>query len=330
MLYVFHGEDEFSRSEAIAQLRQKMDPVVGDLNTTVLDGRNLSVGDLQAACDAIPFMGDRRLVIVHDFASSAAAGKGPRRERNDAPGDAHRLRDLEAYLPQLPESTQLVLAESRSLPAGHALLRLAAAGGQVRSFDIPTGPELERWIRERAQIKGVRIAPEAVGLLATYVGPNLRLLDQELEKLAAYVEGKGAIGRADVERLVTSLQEASIFHMVDALGSRDGRRALQLLHRLLDEGSAPLYILTMIARQFRFLLEARELDARGVPPADMARQMEVRDFIARKSLQQAMNFRPSDLKTILAQLLEIDVGIKTGQLEGPVALDLFVVRWASR
>ncbi len=332
MLYILHGEDEFGRSEAIAQLRRKMDPVMGELNTVSFEGRALALGELQAACDAVPFMAGCRLVVVRDYLSStggAGGGRGGRREQKGSADGEERLRGLEGYLPQLPESTRLVLDESRSLPAGHPLLRLAEErGGYVRHFAVPGGPDLEKWIAQRAAAKGVGIAPEAVDLLGTYVGPNLRLLDQELEKLATYLGGSGTIRRQEVERLVSSLQEASVFHLVDALGNRDARRALMLLHRLLDEDAAPLYLLTMIARQFRLLLQARELDARGVPAAEMAREMEVRPFVARKSLQQALNFRPGELKAILGQLLDIDVGIKTGRVQGPVALDLFIARWA--
>lgn len=331
MLYIFHGEDEFSRSEAVAQLRGQMDPVVGDLNTTILEGRSLGPGELRAACDTVPFMAGCRLVIVHDLLSSSAAGKGTRRGRGDAPADEGRLRDLEGYLPQLPESTRLVLNEARSLPASHPFLRLAGeCKGDVRNFAVPAGGDLEQWIRTRAQSKGVSISSEAMALLATYIGANLRLLDQELEKLATYLGGSGTISRQDVERLVSSLQEANIFHMVDALGSRDGRRALVLLHQLMAGGAVPLYLLTMITRQFRLLLQARELDARGVTAVAMAKEMEVKPFIATKSLKQARNFRPAELRAILAQLLDIDVGIKTGRTNGPAALDLFVMRWASR
>ncbi len=327
MLYIFHGDDEFSRSEAILKLRQKMDPVFGEMNTAFLDGRGLTLGQLQAACDAVPFMGPARLVIVNDLLTPAAGGKGTRREEGEDGG----LRGLEGYLPHLPETTRLVLSESRRLPQGHPLLRVAEElGAYVRTFALPTGPDLEQWIRRRAQGKGVAIAPEATALLATYVGSNLRLLEQELEKLATYLGGSGTIGPQEAELLVSSLQEANIFHMVDALGRRDGRRALVVLHRLLEDRSAPLYLLTMITRQFRLLLQARELDAQGVPAAEMARQMEVKPFVARKCLQQGLNFRPAELRAIMAQLLEIDVGIKTGQAQGPVALDLFVARWAGR
>jgi len=332
MWYIFHGKDEFSRSEAVAQLRQKMDPVMGELNTAILDGRHLSVGELRAACDALPFMANCRLVIVHDLLCSSTAGKRPRRRRVAAGGgEDDRLKELSAYLPQLPESTRLVLSESEALAEGHPLLRLAReCGGHERSFATPTGEDLERWIRQRAKAKGAGIAADALSLLAACVGPNLRLLDQEMEKLATYLGSAGTVSRKDVERLVSSVQEANVFDMVDALGSRDGRRALQLLHRLLGDGKAPLYLLTMVVRQFRLLLQARELDAKGVPAAEMSRQMEVPSFVAKKCLQQAQRFRPAELQAILAQLLDVDVGIKTGQVEGTLALDLFIVRWAGR
>jgi len=331
MWYVFHGDDELSRSEAILELKQRMDPIVGPLNTAQLDGRSLSVSDLRGACDAVPFMGGTRLVIVNGLRAAAEGEEKPRRKRGEARADDAFWQALEGYLPWLPQSTELVFNVAEALPGGHPLLRLAAScGGQVRAFAVPVGAELEHWIRRRAEAKGASIAPDAAELLATYVGANLRLLDQELEKLATYVGPAGTIGRREVERLVSAVQEANIFHMVDALGNRDGRRALQLLRRLLQEGKAPLLLLTMITRQFRLLLQARELDAQRVPVAEMARQMEVKPFVAKKCLEQAMHFRPGDLRAILAELLDIDVGIKTGQLDGPLALDLFVTRWTER
>jgi len=331
MWYVFHGEDELSRSEAILALKQRMDPVVAQWNTTVLDGRGLDLSELRSACDAVPFMGSLRLVIVNGAGALAEGSDRPRHKRGEAHADDAFWQSLDGYLPQLPQSTELVFHEAQALSSGHPLLRLAEKhGGQVRAFPLPVGADLEQWIRCRAEAKGANITPEAVELLATYVGSNLRLLDQELEKLATYLGGRGTIGRREVESLVSAVQEANIFHMVDALGNRNGRRALQLLRRLLQEGKAPLLLLTMVTRQFRLLLQARELDAQRVPLADMAREMEVKPFVAKKCLEQALRFRPADLRAILAELLDIDVGIKTGQLDGPVALELFIVRWAGR
>lgn len=337
MLYLYHGDDEFSRSEAIARLKGEMDPVVGPLNISTMEGRSCSAATLRAICDTMPFMAPWRLVIVHDLLGplGAGGGKGSRRAANkkssEDGGEGTRLAEVQEYLPQVPETARLVFNESRALGEKHPFLaQVASLGGEVRAFPLPSGPDLERWIAARAQALGVEIAPPAVALLTTFIGPNPRLLANELEKLATYLGGQGTIGRAEVEALVPAVQEANIFHMTDALGNRDGRRALLLLRRLLADRAAPLYLLTMIVRQFRLLLQAKELDARGASPTEMEREMEVRSFAASSALRQSRNYSTAELKAILAQLLEIDTGIKTGQVDGPVALDLFVARWGNR
>ena len=67
MFYIFHGEDEFSQSEELAGLRSRLagdDPAMAELNTSTLDGTRLTLGELRHVCDSVPFMSDRRLVIV--------------------------------------------------------------------------------------------------------------------------------------------------------------------------------------------------------------------------------------------------------------------------
>ena len=68
MFYILHGDDDFGRDEELARLRNRMagdDPAMADLNTVILDSQKLTLGELRHACDSIPFMADRRLVIVH-------------------------------------------------------------------------------------------------------------------------------------------------------------------------------------------------------------------------------------------------------------------------
>ena len=87
MFYVYHGEDEFSRSEEVAQRKQQvMAAGMGDLNITELDGRRLTFEELVNACQAVPFLAERRLVIVHDLlqrfdGARAARGTGRRGTR---------------------------------------------------------------------------------------------------------------------------------------------------------------------------------------------------------------------------------------------------------
>ena len=63
--YIFHGTDEFSIAETLSDFKRRLGaPEMADLNTTVLDGRDITLGELRHACDVVPFLAERRLVIV--------------------------------------------------------------------------------------------------------------------------------------------------------------------------------------------------------------------------------------------------------------------------
>jgi DNA polymerase-3 subunit delta len=156
------------------------------------------------------------------------------------------------------------------------------------------------------------------------VGGDLRLLDQEIEKLLTYVGPERPVNVEDVELLVSYVQEANIFHMVDALGRRDTKRAMELLERLLEGGHHPLYVLHMIIRQFRILLQIKELRAVGTLPADIAALLHLPPFVIDKSTQQAGNFSFEQLEDIYRSLLEVDAAVKSGEMEDHLALNLFV------
>ncbi|GAB4526898.1 MAG: DNA polymerase III subunit delta [Anaerolineae bacterium] len=318
MFYIFHGPDELSRSEAVARLRAQMgDASMAELNTAILEGETLSLGELRQICDSLPFMSDRRLVIVHNYLTRLAGG-GKR--------DKEVLDELVHYLPAMPDSTRLVFVEENTLPRGHPVLKLATAHeqGHVQAFDGPGRGELTGWIVRRVEARGASIERPAADALAIAVGDDLRLLDSEIEKLAIYVGDERPITTGDVELLVPYAGTANVFAMVDAIGRRDGRTALRLLHKLLDENAAPLYLLSMIVRQFRILIQVKELSAQGLAASSIARQAGLHPFVAEKAGRQALNFSMGQLEVIYARLLETDLAIKTGQLEDVLALDTLV------
>jgi DNA polymerase-3 subunit delta len=317
MFYVFHGDDEFSRAEALADFKARMgDPVVADLNTTTLDGRRVTFGELRHACDAVPFMARVRLVVVENLL------------RRLAKGEADFLDALLGYLPRLPATARLAFAEDKTLPGSHPVLKLAMEEkrGIVKAFNVPDERRggLARWIQDRAEKKGGEIEPRAAHELAAFVGDNLRLLDNELEKLAVYVDGRRPITVADVHRLVSYVHEASIFDMTDALGQRDGPKASKLLHQMLDDGHDPLYLLGMIVRQFRIMIQVKDLAGRGVHPGQIPKALDLHPYVVRKGTNQAAQFSTSQLETIYHKLWEADLAIKTGQMEPVLALELLV------
>ena len=351
MLYVLHGEDEFTRSEELAKLRQKLgDPTIASLNTTMLNGRDLSLAALLQACNAMPFMSERRLVIVEDFWSRFELPKErkpkerkpkerqpeePQREERQpemSAADGALIKGLLEYLPHMPESTRLVFSESRNLEdpkaRNPAFVQLRADQKRIyyKAFPAPKSHELSRWIAQRMTAKGGSIHPRAAQELAQLVGSNLRQLDQELEKLLAHVNYERTVTVTDVQTLVAASHTINVFALVDAMGMRQTPAAIDHLHELLEAGAAPLYLLSMIERQFRILLQIKELREQGANIGAMQKTLGIRhEFIIEKSLRQAQHFSMARLESIYNHLAEVEQAIKTGKIADVLALDLLVV-----
>ncbi len=310
MYYIFHGGDDHSQKKTLEELQAKLgDLSMLQLNTNHFDGKNLSFSELQHACDSIPFLADKRLIIVNDLLS------------NNPP----YLEDLIIYISHLPETTRLVFVETKPLADSHPLVKLAekSSHGYVKLFSRPEGSGLDRWIRERVKTAGGQIAPRAVHLLAINIGNDLTTLDNEIEKLILY-KGQQTIEPDDVSLLCPYLAEASIFEMVDAIGSRHGRSAARLLKSKLDEGTDPFFLFGMLTRQFRLLIQVKELAGQGFSPQEMARDLNIHGFVATKLLQQSHNFTLPQLEQVYEHLLEVDVGVKTGKTDMTTSLCLLI------
>ena len=325
--YLLHGPDEFAMSEFVGALKEKMgDPSLASLNTSTFDGRAATLIELRAACDAMPFLAPRRLVVVEGWLTKLLAkGEAGDGEVEAQPASAKEtLAALADYLPSLPETTALVFVEKRALPERLALLQAAASGewGYVKFFDLPKGDALANWIRARAKRQGGEFTREAASALAASE-PDPRALDHEIMKLLTYVDFARPVDVADVETLTPAGGEAKIFDLVDALGQRKGPAAMRELHKLLER-EEPLYLLGMIVRQFRLMLLAKELLEARRTEAEIAQALNQKPYPTGKICAQARNYSLAGLEHIYRRLLDYDADIKTGQVDSAAALDTLV------
>lgn len=385
---IFLLRDDFDGSEELARLKaQFADPSARELNTTVLDGRSLDLGELIRACEAPPFLADKRLVIVRRLLArfqpkNARRGGRKAPPRDDVPernpdsyslmevsgqgpdsyslievsgqgSDAHSPREISgqdsrdasgkssrddalvsslcSLLEHVPEYTDLVFIEDTNITNANPVYRaIDKAGGRIVQRVKPLkGQDLVEWIVQRTRKKGARIASDAAQQLAAFGSEDLRTMDNDLEKLAVYA-GAREITSEDVRALVTDAREANIFAFVDAVGEGNAKTALTVLHGLLFDGAPAAYLLTMIVRQFRLLLQVRELGGSATSPDEVASRLGVHRFVAQKLMQQARRFSLERLEGAYRSLVETDMAIKTGQMDAEAALDLLVVELALR
>jgi DNA polymerase-3 subunit delta len=176
------------------------------------------------------------------------------------------------------------------------------------------------------RLKGSEINAAAAHELALRVGGELRQLDQEMDKLLAHTNYQGPVTLEAVRNLVSSSQSPRIFALVDAMGMRQGGQALRHLHELLESGAAPLYLLSMIERQFRILLQAKELMGQGATVQSTQKALGINQrFVVEKSLRQASRFTEERLASIHQYLANVEFSIKSGEISEILALDLLVM-----
>lgn len=327
VIYLLNGEDEFAIAQFVSKLEDKLgDPVTASMNVTRLDGRTYNLDDLLSVAGAMPFLAQRRLVVLSHPLSRLTSPSA-------------RQKFIE-QLEKIPATTELVLVEHKLLTdekarrrgSLHWLEKWAKAAGErvfMREFPLPKGGAMVSRIQEQAKAAGGQMKPQAAALLATLVGDDLRLANQEVHKLLAYVNYSRPVEPDDVELLTADSGHGDIFAMVDALGTQDGRTAVRMLHRLLEEQD-PFSIFGMVVRQFRLLLQAREILDTGGQSGDVARELRLHPFVADKVTAQARRFSLLVLESAYRRLLDIDEAMKTSQLEGDLALDTLIAEFTSQ
>ena len=96
------------------------------------------------------------------------------------------------------------------------------------------------------------------------------------------------------------------------LESRHRRSAAELLQSKIADGTEPEYLFAMIIRQYRLLIQVKELTEAGKKPPEISRILNIHGFVSGKLYQQSQNYDLAQLEQIYSHLLEVDVGVKTG------------------
>ena len=332
VVYILRGDDR----EAIEKHLREFQDSLGQSDIAALNIAHLlgssELNDLRSAALSMPFLTERRLVILED-ALKMYSGAGKQKLRKE-------FLDL---LDSLPATTGLVLIvpdrmkysskirdkDWEILNESHWLIKWTRTTAQrtwIEDCLLPSGNEMESWIKAKAVELGGEIKPLAAAKLADYVGNNTQRAALEIEKLLTYANFERPVDDDDVERLSVEERQRDIFTMVDAIGNRDGERALEMFHLLLEELDFTYEIFPMIIRQFRLILQAWEILDGGGNKRDVAATLHIHPFVARKVCAQSRKFDILALEAIYQQLLAIDVGEKTGGMPGEIAVDVLIAR----
>jgi DNA polymerase-3 subunit delta len=326
-LYLLHGDDSLAIHRAVMELiaQEGVSQEDAGTNVTWLDGSNATVDEMYGAAYTLPFFTGKTMVVITN-PTVKILSKEPQEKF---------IRLLEG----LPETTLLILViEDKYEPYGKKKgwqklgekswlgkwAKAARPGYAYKIYKLPELSAMPEVIRREAEKQGGKISPSAARELAGRIGNDTYLASQEITKLLEYVNFKRTIEIDDIRQVAVSGGMARVFDMTDAAAYGNSREAIHLLHVLLSE-EEPEYLFSMIVRQFRLLIQAREILNGGGNPQALVNTLRVPDFVAGKLMTQVRRFKAEDLARIYHRLLEIDFETKVSAVTLDVAMDELIV-----
>ena len=192
-----------------------------------------------------------------------------------------------------------------------------------QEFDLLDTKKIRAFAQVEFEKKGQKINNDALDLLTSYVGSDLWRLHQEINKLSSFKNGT-TIKKEDVEIQVKPKIENDIFKTIDALASRNKKQALEFMKKHIDGGDSPLYLLSMIAYQFKNLLVIKELANKGLMYASIVKKSGLHPYVVKKNYFVCSQFSQEQLRGIYKSIFIIDSDIKSGKIEPEMALDLLI------
>lgn len=312
-LYLFFGSETYLVNQLVKELENYfLAGEMGDFNYDLFDGELINPEMIVETASLLPVFTDKRLVIVRNTPWFAKK-------------DQATTKLLQEYLEQPSPTTTLVFLAQENVDKRLKLYRTLAKNGIAWESKPMDDRSLRQFIQERLQTLGVKITPSALQIIVMGHQGDLRLLVNELEKLALYTEGKKIADEEDVREVMVFGDQNNIFALTDAVGTKKKDQALWLLRQMLEEGEIPLYILSMLARQLRLILQAKALSDKGYSQNQVIAQIKGHSYPIRKALGQSRHYQERELISALEKTLETDMAIKRGLGEPTALLEQLVL-----
>jgi len=304
-LIFLYGEELYSRDRAVRQIIDRYVPSdARDFNLSIFYGKDATGQKILEEVQTLPVFSSHRVVLVRDAHLLSAA-------------DLDLLGD---YLNEPVTETLLVFVADK-IDKRRKFFQQFQKNGLLQEFRPLYDNQIPGFIKDQLKEQGVQITEEAMALFCRRMGSQLPAIVVEIGKLHSFLGERDLVDVADVEAVVCDLRSNSVFELNDALGRRNAPEALRLLSRLLDDGEAPLGLLTMIVRHFRQLWKIIELQEEGVSSRELPGRVGVNPYFINGLVAQARNFGDGQLRGIFETFLETDLALKSSGAHASAMLE---------
>lgn len=316
-IYLIYGEDEFLKNKLQKDFIDKsLSQSMQMMNLDIFDEKNSNVNSIIDAFSTAPFMSEKRLIIVKN---SGLFSDGRKNDSNL----------MQLNLETVPNTSILIFFEKK-VDKRQKLYKETAKKGIVYEITNPSQNDLIKWITNTFEDNNKKISRDYIILLMRNVGYDMNVLTNEINKLISFKSNENKISKQDINSVCTKSIESKIFDLVDAIGNKNLSTALSNYKNMIINREKPIHILNMVARQFRIIFQTKYLSSKNFNTIEISRKLSLRNFIVDDALSQSKYFTNKSLMNALEDCLKTDKNIKTGFMQDEIAVELLIIKYASR
>ena len=294
--YLFAGEDYELYTRGLSMILKRTNMMLPYFNYSKFDDENFSMKAVLDSCEVMPMGDEWRVVFIKNVQKIGESDK----------------KLLLDYLNKPCQTTILVIFD---LYEKFTFAKEFAQFVDCKRFDSQTAIGV---VANEFAKRGKKISDEGAKTLLDYCNGYLTRVMSEVDKLAYYDLNEPMITKKMVDQLVVKDNEVVVFELTEALGAKNGDKALKILELLKKE----MGVLGLITNHFRRLFF---ISTSGLNDKELSVLLGVKEYAITKQRQQTSNFSKMQLKKIYALLEEIDYGIKSGAYQQETALNFLVL-----
>lgn len=309
-LYLVHGEDAAKVDKWRARVRKRAETEGGAGALELFEGRDGGPEAIAAALQTLSFSEGTRYLLADGVEGWKPA----------------EVSAIERELAAIPPDTVLVLIGRANAPAP-LVKAVEKAGGEVHSFAGRKSWEMPAWAREHAEKEGLRLDGEAAKMLVGIVGTSQSRLAREIEKIALAKHPDTNVSAEDIQALACGEAGPDVWALADALVAGRVDAALGVAEGLRDE--RPTALSYRLVRELRNAHRAAALADAGMADAQIAKELGMPPWKAKKTVQKARKADRDALERALCAFADFEVETRGGgQLDEATAFTRTLVRAA--
>ena len=307
-IYLLYGKDKGIINNELNKILNGVQD--NDIVRYSLD--SISVDDIVSDISMVSMFGSKRIVIV-DNAYFFMAGK-----------TVNNLDILEKYLNDVEVSNYLIFTLlNEKVDTRKKIYKLVKNKGKIIECNNDNN-YIVSFVKDYLSNNNYRI--DSIDYFLSVVGNNLDNISNELDKLFMYKVNDKNIVKEDIDFICVKVMEDEIFSLTDAIILNDTKKAIYLLGEFLNKNYDEIYILNLLANQFRFLYQVKRLSNKGKGYVEIANILEVNPYRVKFTLKKVYSYTEQDLIDRIKSLAKMDKNIKLGLMDKKLALELFVLR----